>query len=88
MYRENSDSIITFLFLISSPSACCTISAGAKHLLGKMLTKDPALRITAAEVEHHAWVRGEIMVPGETNVSENVLDMMRLWRSEMMVVYK
>lgn len=64
-----------------------SISQGAKHLLGKMLTKDPALRITAAEVEHHAWVLGEKMEPDEVQVSGNVLDMMRLWKQEMMVVF-
>lgn len=61
-----------------------TVSPEAIHLLQKMLTKNPALRITASEVEHHAWIRGVPM--SHESDSDNVLDMMRLWRSEMMVV--
>lgn len=60
------------------------ISYGAKNLLTQMLTKDPALRITAAEVECHAWVRGENMA--EVHTTENVLDMMRQWRSDLTVI--
>lgn len=61
-----------------------TASSEATHLLKKMLEKNPALRITAAEIENHAWVRGEPMT--HESCPDNVLDMMRLWREEMMVV--
>ncbi|XP_046737968.1 serine/threonine-protein kinase 33-like [Diprion similis] len=72
-------------------------SEGAKHLLSKMLQKNPAFRVTAAEVENHPWIA--VSMNQYVNVyrnaskgnhsmlqahSSNVLDMMRMWRTEMM----
>lgn len=57
-------------------------SDAAIHLISKMLTKDPALRITAAEVMRHAWIVGS---PLSECKHENVLEMMKMWRSDMMV---
>ncbi|XP_046417530.1 serine/threonine-protein kinase 33-like [Neodiprion fabricii] len=57
-------------------------SEGAKHLLSKMLQKNPAFRMTAAEVENHPWIAGTHSIL-EAH-SSNVLDMMRMWRTEMM----
>ncbi|XP_063975096.1 serine/threonine-protein kinase 33-like [Diachasmimorpha longicaudata] len=54
-----------------------------KHLLRKLLERNPAFRITAAEVSHHPWISG---APGQVSTdSSNVLDMMRLWKDEMSV---
>lgn len=59
-------------------------SYGALHLIRKILVKNPALRITAAEMSQHPWIIGKPMTLDE-NSTDNVLDMMRLWRSELMV---
>lgn len=61
-----------------------TVSDQALHVISKMLEKNPALRISATEVNRHPWVSGEKM--DHTKPTYNVLDMMQLWRSEMMVV--
>ncbi|XP_015117756.1 serine/threonine-protein kinase 33-like [Diachasma alloeum] len=54
-----------------------------KHLLSKLLERNPAFRITAAEVNHHPWISG---ASGHVSTeSSNVLDMMRLWKDEMSV---
>ncbi|GLV39992.1 uncharacterized protein CBL_10888 [Carabus blaptoides fortunei] len=58
------------------------VSPAAVNLLTKMLCKNPALRISAAEVGRHAWLRG---ASHEHDSPENVLDMMQLWSSEMMM---
>lgn len=58
------------------------ISTEAKHLLGKLLEKNPALRISAAEANQHAWIKCEELADNAVNV----LDMMQLWRDDMMVV--
>ncbi|XP_011307654.1 serine/threonine-protein kinase 33-like [Fopius arisanus] len=58
-------------------------SDGAKHLLSKLLERNPAFRITAAEVNHHTWISG---VSGQISTeSSNVLDMMRLWKNELSI---
>lgn len=59
-----------------------TASDAAIHLISKMLTKDTALRITAAEIKEHAWIVGS---PLSARKHENVLEMMKMWRSDMMV---
>lgn len=60
------------------------MSQEVKDLLSKMLAKNPAVRITAYEAMEHPWTTGNVMsgqpCPG------NVLEMMRLWRSEMKVM--
>ncbi|KAK5643262.1 hypothetical protein RI129_007107 [Pyrocoelia pectoralis] len=60
-----------------------TGSTEALDLLTKLLNKNPALRSTAVEVTQHPWIVGEEI--NHTKGSENVLDMMRLWRSDMML---
>ncbi|KAB0791036.1 hypothetical protein PPYR_02836 [Photinus pyralis] len=58
-------------------------STEALDLLTKLLNKNPALRSTAVEVTQHPWIVGEEI--NEAKEPENVLDMMRLWRSDMML---
>nr|XP_022903037.1 serine/threonine-protein kinase 33-like [Onthophagus taurus] len=58
-------------------------SVEAKHLLKKMLEKDPALRITAGEICMHPWLHGKLL--SENTLSANVLDMMKMWKQDMMV---
>ncbi|KRT79620.1 protein kinase [Oryctes borbonicus] len=57
-------------------------SDAAMHLISKMLTKEPALRITASEVKRHAWIVGS---PLNECKHDNVLEMMKMWRSDMML---
>lgn len=59
------------------------MSLEAKDLISKMLTKNPAVRLTASEVLQHPWSTGHVM--SELQSPANVLEMMRLWRSEMKV---
>lgn len=60
-------------------------SSEAIDLLKKMLEKNTAHRITASEVLQHPWLTGRKMSDKNQATPENVLDMMRLWRSEMRV---
>lgn len=59
------------------------MSLEAKDLIRKMLAKNPAVRLTASEVLQHPWTTGKIMSGAQT---ANVLEMMRMWRSEMKVI--
>lgn len=59
------------------------MSQEVKDLLSKMLAKNPAVRITAYEAMQHPWTTGKVM--SGQNCPGNVLEMMRLWRSEMKV---
>lgn len=59
------------------------VSFEAKDLLSKMLAKNPAVRLTASEVLQHPWTTGNVMSGAQGPA--NVLEMMRLWRSEMKV---
>lgn len=59
------------------------VSFEAKDLLSKMLAKNPAVRFTASEVLQHPWTTGNVMSGAQGPA--NVLEMMRMWRSEMKV---
>lgn len=61
------------------------LTAEAKDLISKMLAKNPAERLTASEVLQHAWTVGHTLTGAQPG---NVLEMMRLWRSEMKVAEK
>lgn len=55
------------------------VSNDAKRFIRQMLSKNPALRITAAEISIHPWVCDQ--PPGAS--PDNILDMMQMWRKEM-----
>lgn len=61
------------------------MSQEAKDLLSKMLARNPAVRITAYEVMQHPWTVGKIL-NNEPQNPANVLEMMRLWKSEIKVL--
>ncbi|KAF5302300.1 hypothetical protein FQA39_LY10339 [Lamprigera yunnana] len=58
-------------------------SPEAIDLMTKLLNKNPALRATASEVSRHPWIIGRQIK--ESDISGNVLDMMKLWKTEMML---
>lgn len=59
-------------------------SPEAKDIISKTLEKNPAVRITAVEMIEHPWMKGEVIT--YDNSPNNVLDMMRMWKSQMMVM--
>lgn len=83
-YSGNEQELMTMICKSEPSYTGFMASSEAIHLITKMLVKNPALRITAAEVVIHPWIVGKPMTK-ESDSPENVLDMMRLWRSEMMV---
>lgn len=54
------------------------------NLIKRMLEKNPAMRITASEIAEHPWLVGRQI--SEDASPHNVLDMMHLWKPEMMVL--
>lgn len=59
------------------------LSNMAQNFLSKMLSKNPAKRMTAAEALKHPWLRGDDI--SNEHVAENVLELMRQWKKEMAV---
>ncbi|KAK6642132.1 hypothetical protein RUM44_013855 [Polyplax serrata] len=57
------------------------ISKPAIHLLQKMLNKNPAFRITAAEILNHPWIKGEAKLEGQSG-TQNILELMKIWNTE------
>ncbi|KAK4886165.1 hypothetical protein RN001_002436 [Aquatica leii] len=82
-FYSDHEANLTAMICNEELSYTFTSTPEAIDLMTKMLNKNPALRATAIEVLQHPWIIGEQIK--DSNVSENVLDMMRLWRSEMMV---
>lgn len=54
-----------------------------RDLIGRVLNKDPAARITAAELLNHPWLKGKKLI--DYSQSHNVIDMMRLCNKDMRV---
>ncbi|XP_018326786.1 serine/threonine-protein kinase 33-like isoform X2 [Agrilus planipennis] len=52
------------------------------NILQRMLHKEPANRITAAEIMIHGWITND---PKQNKGAENVLDMMKRWKSDLKV---
>ncbi|XP_033225514.1 serine/threonine-protein kinase 33-like isoform X2 [Belonocnema kinseyi] len=57
-------------------------SEEARNLVSKLLEKNPAFRITAAETEQHPWISGAAITL--KTPSSNVFHMMRMWKNEML----
>lgn len=54
-----------------------------RDLIGRVLNKDPAARITAAELLNHPWLKGKKLI--DYSQSHNVIDMMRLCNKDMRI---
>lgn len=54
------------------------------NLIKRMLAKNPANRLTAAEIAEHPWLMGK-RISDDASSPKTVLDMMHLWKNEMRV---
>jgi len=55
------------------------ISSSGRDLLGRILQKDPAHRLTAGEILDQAWITGQNVAAGRP---ANILELMHKWQSD------
>ena len=58
------------------------ISFEAKELIGKMLTFDPAKRISAKEALTHSWLNNANNTPIDSSIAKNIFNNIHTFRSE------